>query len=96
MSHFSLPKEDGPKVDQDALRQFASGAKEHRTAQEPPSWDKYDPEEAPRHNVSIRLNDYHLEMLRYLAKQADTSQQKVLRKVVVPAIEQLAEDLGIT
>ena len=38
MNKFSLPKDDESKVDKDALRQFASGAKEHRTSQEPLSW----------------------------------------------------------
>ena len=96
MSKFSLPKDDEPKVDQEALRQFASGAKDHRTKQEPPSWEKYDPEDVPRHNVSVRLNDYHLEMLRYLAQQADTSQQKILKKILLPVIEQQVEDSRIT
>ena len=50
----------------------------------------------PRHNVSVRLNDYQLEQLRWLARQADTSQQKVLKKVLVPAIEQMVEDQSIT
>ncbi|MCP3868637.1 MAG: hypothetical protein GY703_11180 [Gammaproteobacteria bacterium] len=96
MSKFSLPKDDDPKVDQEALREFASGAKNHRTKQEPPSWEKHDPEDIPRHNVSVRLNDYQLEMLRYLAKQADTSQQKILKKILIPAIEVQVEDQKIT
>jgi hypothetical protein len=96
MGKFSLPKDDDKKVDQADLRQFAAGAKEHRTDQGPPPWEKLDPEDAPRHNVSVRLNDYQLEMLRYLAKQADISQQKILNRILIPAIEAAAEDARIT
>lgn len=93
MNKFALPKDDEPKVDPDALREFAAGAKEHRTKQEPYSWEAHDPEDVPRHNVSVRLNDHQLEMLRYLAKQDDISQQKVLKKILIPAIEDRIEDV---
>ena len=93
MSRFSLPKDEEPKVDPDALRQFAAGAKEHRTQQEPPPWEQHDPAALPQHNVSVRLNDYQLEMLRYLAKRSDVSQQKVLNRILIPAIEEQAKEL---
>ena len=94
MSRFSLPTEkDEPKVDPDALRAFAAGAKEHSTDQEPPPWERHNPDAVPRHNVSVRLNDYQIEMLRYLAKQEDISQQKVLNRILIPAIEEQAKEL---
>ncbi len=93
MNKFALPKDDEPKVDPDALRAFASGAKDYRTKQEPGAWEKYDPEEVPRHNVSVRLNDYQREMLRYLAKLEDNSQQKVLKKILIPAIEEQIKEV---
>jgi len=92
MSRFSLPKDEEPKVDPDALRQFAAGAKEHRTDEEPPPWEKHDPKALPRHNVSVRLNDYQIEMLRYLATRSDVSQQKVLHRILIPAIEEQAKE----
>ena len=93
MSRFSLPKDEEVGVDTDALRKFASGAKEHRTKQVPPPWEQHDPTELPKYNVSVRLNDYHLEMLRYLAQFEDRSQQKILRDILLPAIEEKAEEL---
>ncbi len=94
MSGFSLPKDnDEPKVDPDALREFAAGAKEHRTDQELPPWEDHEPDALPRHNVSVRLNDYQLAMLRYLAKRNDVSQQKVLNRILIPAIEEQAKEL---
>lgn len=97
MSKFSLPtqkkgvKEPVP-VDTEALEAFAAGAKE-RSNKDPlePPWEQHDQDTPPRYNVSVRLNDYHIEMLRYLAKIQDTSQQKILRKHVLPVIEELAE-----
>ena len=94
MSGFSLPTEkDEPNVDPDALRQFAAGAKDRSTNQESPPWEKHDPDEIPSHNVSVRLNDYQLAMLRYLAQKEDISQQKILNRVLIPAIEDQAKDL---
>jgi hypothetical protein len=86
---FPDPKRDMTAdltIDTDKLEAFAAGAKERKRP-----WDKYDPKALPKHNVSVRLNDYHLEMLRYLAEDMDMSQQKILRKHIVPVIEQLAE-----
>ena len=94
MSRFSLPTEqEESKVDPDALREFAAGAKAHRTEQGPPPWEQHDPAALPRHTVSVRLNDYHLEMLRFLAKRSDVSQQKVLNRILIPAIEEQAKEL---
>jgi len=94
MGRFTLPKEeDQHPVDLAALREFAAGADEHRTKEGPPPWEQHDPEGLPKHNVSVRLNDYHLEMLRYLAQRQDRSQQKVMRDILIPAIEEAAKDL---
>jgi hypothetical protein len=48
----------------------------------------------PRHNVSVRLNDYQLEILRYLAQQADVSQQKVLNRILIPALLDRVKDVA--
>lgn len=91
MGKFSLPKEDEQKVDTSALREFAVGAKEHRTHKGPPPWAQFDPGDKPKHNVSVRLNDYHLAILRWLADEADVSQQKLLKKMVQPVLDEEAE-----
>lgn len=95
MSGFSLPKPDrapASPVDQDALRQFTAGAKTHRTGQDAPPWEQYQADDVPRHNVSVRLNDYQLAQLRFLAQVADTSQQKILNRILIPAIEAMARE----
>lgn len=100
MSKFTLPvkktpeKEPLPPVDVAALEAFAAGARDkslETTLAERP-WDKFDAADAPKYNVSVRLNDRHLEMLRYLSEALDISQQKILRKQLVPIIERLAEE----
>jgi hypothetical protein len=94
MSRFTLPttNDDAPAVDPDALREFAAGAKDHRTDQPPPPWEAHDPAAVPKHNVSVRLNDYQLEMLRFLAARADVSQQKLLNRILIPALEKQAKE----
>jgi hypothetical protein len=90
-SRFRLPTDtQEPQVDPDALREFAAGAKDHRTKQGPSPWEQYDPAELPKYSISIRLNDYHMAMLRHLAQQEDRSQQKILRAILIPGLEEKA------
>jgi hypothetical protein len=94
MSKFSLPKDEAVEtpVDIAALQAFAAGAKERSTAQGKP-WERHDPKALPKHNVSVRLNDYQMEVLKYVAEALDMSQQKVLRKHALTTLEQLAEKI---
>lgn len=95
MSKFTFPtrkdrdEEPDIQIDPGNLQAFAAGARD-RQGQRP--WDEHDPKAPPRHNVSVRLNDYHLAMLQYVAEAMDTSQQKILRKQLIPVIETMAEE----
>jgi len=97
MTGFSLPTEQKEQkqntVDQDQLREFTAGAATHSTG-DPSPWEKHDPNERPTINVSIRLNSYELEILRYLSAAADLSQSKMLRRKVVPAMIEEIERKG--
>jgi hypothetical protein len=100
MSRYNLsgsPKpphlEPVPDVDPDELRQFAEGAKDHRTSKEPPPWDAYTKEGKARSNTTLRLNERHFAMLRYIAEKEDISQHKVLLRLLLPMIEQKAKEL---
>ena len=99
MSGFTLPTDQqrqpdtatpAQPVDPDQLRAFTAGAATH-SGDDPMPWEQHDPEAKPKHNVSIRVNDYHLELLRYAAQVADQSQGKVLRELVIPELEKLAD-----
>lgn len=97
MAKFTLknPKRQSslrePEVDHAALEAFAAGAKERGTDDELPPWERYDPDATPRYNVSIRMNDYQLEMLRYLSQVLEISQHKFLSKLLMPLLKQRAE-----
>lgn len=58
-----------------------------------PPWDTFDPEAVPKHNASVRLNDCPLAMRRFVAERTDVSQQKVLNRILIPAIEEQASKL---
>ena len=80
-----------PDIDPAALEAFAAGAQERRVAEGAlPPWEPFDPRAKPRYNVAIRLNDYQLAMLRYLAEARDTSQHKLLQRHLIPILKQLA------
>jgi hypothetical protein len=81
-------------IDTDQLEAFAADAKERKGGHRP--WDKHDPKALPKHNVSVRLNDYHLEMPGYLAEDMDMSQQKILRKARTEEWQVLARFLAQT
>lgn len=82
-----------PEVDPAALEAFAAGAKDRQVAEgQLPPWEQFDPRDKPRYNVAIRLNDYQLAMLRYLAEARDTSQHKLLQRHLMPILKQLALD----
>jgi hypothetical protein len=79
------------EVDPAVLETFAAGARERRVTEgELPPWEQYNPTDKPRYNVAIRLNDYQLAMLRYLAEARDTSQHKLLQRHLMPILKQLA------
>jgi len=101
MSKFTLqnpvatqsPPATEPDVDPAALEAFAAGAREWRGAHEEPApWAAYDPAAVPKYNVTLRLNDHQLAMLRYLAEVQETSQSRLLQKWVLPVIKQMAEE----
>jgi hypothetical protein len=74
-----------PAIDPAALEAFAAGAKDRQVAEgELPPWGSFNPNDKPRYNVAIRLNDYQLTMLRYLAEARETSQNKLLQKHSAP------------
>ena len=94
MAKFNLhplpPRGEAP-IDPAALETFAAGAKERQTADGSlPPWAVFDPQDKPRYNVAIRLNDYQLAMLRYLAEARETRQHKLLQKHLMPVLKQLA------
>ena len=55
-------------------------------------WEVLDKKAVPRTTFNLRLNDYQLTLLRGLAEERDESMQKLAKRLLVPALEQLAAE----
>lgn len=53
-------------------------------------WSCFDRHAPAKVTLSIRVNDYHLAMIRHLTDTQDTTQNLLLRRLLLPEIEQLA------
>lgn len=77
-------------VDLSALEAFAAGARSGLAPladPDTPPWAGYDRNAPAKITLSIRVNDYHLAMIRHLAEQGDTTQNRLLRRLLLPEIE---------
>ena len=70
----------------------AANAVRHTTTERP--WQAFEKKAVPRTTFNLRLNDYELSLLRWLAEQREESMQKVAKRVLIPALERLVEDTG--
>ena len=70
---------------------FIAGA-EREPVEPNRSWKSYNKKAVPRTTFNLRLNDYELGLLRWLAEERDESMQRVAKRVLIPALEQLADD----
>lgn len=65
---------------------FIAGADTYSKGKNP--WETLDPKGVARNDVHIRLNDYEMTMLRWLAEQnEDLSMQKIVRRALVPELQ---------
>ena len=55
-------------------------------------WEAWDKKAVPRTTFNLRLNAYQLTLLRGLADQRDESMQKLAKRLLIPALEQLAAE----
>ncbi len=55
-------------------------------------WEALDKKAVPRTTFNLRLNAYQLTLLRELAEQRDESMQKLAKRLLIPALEQLAAE----
>jgi hypothetical protein len=71
---------------------FIEAANDVRNAMTERPWHAFEKKAIPRTTFNLRLNDYELALLRWLAEQRDESMQKVAKRVLIPALERLVED----
>lgn len=55
-------------------------------------WEAWDKKAAPHTTFNLRLNDYELTLLRWLAEQRDESMQRIAKRQLIPVLEKLAAD----
>jgi hypothetical protein len=70
---------------------FIAGANEDDHTHDLP-WEAFNKKDVPRTTFNLRLNDYELTLLRWLAEQRDESMQKIAKRALIPALEQLAHE----
>jgi hypothetical protein len=73
---------------------FIEAANEGRRDTTARPWQAFEKKAVPRTTFNLRLNDYELSLLRWLAEQREESMQKVAKRVLIPALERLVEDTG--
>lgn len=58
------------------------------------AWLLHDPRAAPSHAITLRLNDYQIELLRAIvsATTPRVSQQSVIKQILVPGLEKAARE----
>ena len=57
------------------------------------SWGGLDPKAKPTSGINLRLNDYQIALLRFVAKHEDRSQQQVTKRMLIPALEARAQEI---
>lgn len=100
-THFTLNVPKNPvllteigslSADPDHAYSFAAGQKKHSIDKNLP-WLSCNQEDIARYNVSLRLNDYYLGMLRFISKSHGISQQKFIANIMLPALDHEWENL---
>ncbi len=76
----------------DATEEFIESANEETASASGRPWEGFNKKAVPRTTFNLRLNDYELTLLRWLAENRDESMQKVAKRVLIPALEHLADE----
>ena len=89
---FHLPKEHKVlEVTPEKIAAFVQGTL-HKGDPEV-SWDGLDPKAKPTSGINLRLNEYQIALLRFVAKHEDRSQQQVTKRMLIPALEARAQEI---
>ena len=99
---FQLPKENKVSaVDPEKVAAFVQGTLQvaafvqgtlHEGSLDLP-WGSLDPKAKPTSGINLRLNEYQLALLRFVAEHEDRSQQQVTKRMLVPSLEARAQEI---
>ena len=89
---FQLPKENKVSaVDPEKVAAFVRGTLRGGSPDLP--WGSLDPKAKPTSGINLRLNEYQLALLRFVAEHEDRSQQQVTKRMLVPSLEARAQEI---
>ena len=89
---FQLPNENKVlRGGSEKLTAFIQGTL-HEGAPELP-WVGLDPKAKPTSGINLRLNEYQIALLRFVAKHEDRSQQHVTKRMLIPALEARVQEI---
>ena len=89
---FQLPKENKVSaVDPEKVAAFVQGTLHEGSPDLP--WGSLDPKAKPTSGINLRLNEYQLALLRFVAEHEDRSQQQVTKRMLVPYLEARAQEI---
>ena len=93
---FQLPNETTPPAvaDPGRVAAFVQGTL-HETGETPgPPRAGLDPKAKPTSGINLRLNEYQITLLRYVAEHDGLSQQQTTRRILIPALEARAREIA--
>ena len=90
---FQLPDETTPPAvaDPGRVAAFVQGAL--RETPGPPRAG-LDPKAKPTSGINLRLNEYQITLLRYVAEHDGLSQQQTTRRILIPVLEARAREIA--
>lgn len=88
-------REELPSASKAGADAFIEAANEGLSDATARPWQAFEKKAVPRTTFNLRLNDYELALLRWLAEQRDESMQKVAKRVLIPALERLVEETSV-
>ena len=81
-----------PSVSSYEKEQFVKGIKNHTATNEQRDLD---PKEKPTYGINVRFNQYQMNLIRKVCKQEERSQQQIIKRILIPALEQYVGKLDL-
>ncbi|RZI45475.1 hypothetical protein [Candidatus Finniella inopinata] len=80
-----------PEITTQEKETFLLGINQQRTPQRPGK--AFDPKAKPTYGINVRLNDYQLDLIRRVCEKEERSQQQIIKRILVPALENHISDM---
>ena len=81
-----------PAVAPEKIAAFVQGPPHEGDPELP--WVGLNPKAKPTSGINLRLNEYQLALLRFVAKHEDRSQQRVTKRMLIPALEARVQEIA--